>query len=71
MMNDEKQPYGFTPCPECGGQRVVAQCAPTMGVYIQRRWFSSVSPLMASVCTHCGYTMLYATQPDKVNPEKE
>ena len=52
MMNDEKQSYGFTPCSECGGQRVVAKYTPTMGVY-----FSSDDFVLSPFDGTCLYSL--------------
>jgi len=62
-MTDETQSESLTPCPECGGQRVDVPCTGYMG--LQPSW-NSVTRLQAVACTVCGYTALYAQEPQKL-----
>ncbi|HLI91762.1 MAG TPA: hypothetical protein VKV37_23950 [Ktedonobacteraceae bacterium] len=52
-----------TPCPECGGQRVLVQCDPRMAI---RTGVLSFTRLHALTCIECGYTRLYANRPDRL-----
>ena len=62
-MNEGTQQYRPHPCPECGGQRVVVECNARMSLSIST--FSSIF-LQAVSCTNCGYTILYAKDPQKL-----
>lgn len=59
-----------TPCPECGGERVVARLRtqyPRRDVKVaEAAFFPRSSPLRALVCTACGHTSFYATRPEKL-----
>jgi len=66
------------PCPECGGQRVVAEeeerCATRL---IQRGRYtgplgkrSNTSGAFAFVCIQCGYISWYATEPSHLIPDQ-
>jgi len=59
----------LTPCPHCGGERVLAVGTPMMSVANRAltTWRGVPrSNLDAVVCTHCGYTILYARNPSKL-----
>jgi hypothetical protein len=56
-MNSKEQAYIPSPCPECGGRRVVVRCDPRMN--LQASAFRII-PLQALACLNCGYTSLYA-----------
>jgi hypothetical protein len=60
-----------TPCPECGGQRVIAAATQSMRVGrppgFALGWLGT-SPMWAVVCVNCGMTTLYAKEPHKVLP---
>ena len=67
------------PCPDCGGERVWANVdtsGGSSGVTVsvegpKRFGFNTAyTRLTALVCTHCGYTRLYAQEPHKLRPEK-
>ncbi|GCE28342.1 hypothetical protein KDA_38260 [Dictyobacter alpinus] len=53
------------PCPECGGQRVVAQGAERYQVYLRTGLVSSTKTIPVS-CVNCGYTTFYTKNPEKV-----
>ena len=53
----------LTPCPECGGERVIAPCSEEACLVLTL--FSTVS-LQAVTCIECGHTTLYATEPQKL-----
>ncbi len=63
-MNKAIEQAANKPCPECGGQRVVARVS-ARGVFISTGILSSTITIPVS-CTNCGYTTLYAADPDKV-----
>lgn len=58
-----------TPCPECGGERVVAQTTNYMSVYKPGTLARSGSLLKSLVCITCGYTVFYAVEPAKLKPD--
>ena len=62
-MDNETRFPPLTPCPECGGERVIAPCSE--GVNLVLTLFSTV-PLQALTCMVCGHTTLYATEPQKL-----
>ena len=61
---------GANRCPKCGGLMKAATLVTTGALGIKakegrgRLW--DVSSLEAKVCSHCGYTELYATKPEKL-----
>jgi rubredoxin len=61
-MKPETRLYAPSPCPECGGQRVVVACDPRMGLEVT---MLSYVHLVAHVCNVCGYTTFYAEKPEK------
>ncbi len=62
-MNEATQPQRPAPCPICEGERVFTQCAIHMS--LMTGTFDSV-PLNAIACTYCGYTRLFADNPQKL-----
>ena len=64
-MNDAPQPQSQRPrpCPICGGERVLTRCGGYMSLAIGT--FSGVR-LNAIACTNCGYTELFAEDPQKL-----
>jgi predicted nucleic-acid-binding Zn-ribbon protein len=63
-MNEVIEQATNKPCPECGGQRVATQTTST-GVFISTGMMSGTMTVPVC-CTNCGYTTLYAAEPDKV-----
>ena len=53
------------PCPECGGQRIIAESELKNGFLIATGWFTTTKTIPVS-CVNCGYTTLYTQDPHKV-----
>jgi ribosomal protein S27AE len=53
------------PCPECGGQRVIATSEDRHSVFIKTGILFSTEAVPVS-CTNCGYTTFYTEDPSKV-----
>lgn len=64
-MNETIKQAASKPCPECGGQRVVAEIKAQYVVNIPTGLFSATS-VVPVCCTICGYVTLYAKDPSKV-----
>jgi hypothetical protein len=56
------------PCPECGGQRVIAMTHIKTGMSVMTGIFSSTRIIPVS-CTCCGLTTFYAEEPSKVRSD--
>lgn len=67
-MSNQIPPSLPTPCPECSGERVVAQTTDYMSVYKADTLARSGSSLKSLVCTNCGYTVFYAVEPARLKP---
>jgi predicted nucleic-acid-binding Zn-ribbon protein len=68
-MNELPIQPQLKPCPECGGERLQAECGP--GMYLTRsqgkKLFNiSMNALIAIVCTQCGYTVFYTANPSRL-----
>lgn len=72
------QPPMIKPCPECGGTRVWTQVKTYYYFKLVQPWRcvslfsgkSSESNTQAITCLNCGYTALYATEPQNLVPDK-
>lgn len=68
MANAETLPTP-KPCPECGGDRIPADVWGNTALLVsdptKLLGYQTVR-LRAVVCTQCGYTRFYATQPEKL-----
>ena len=62
-MNDATQPQRPRPCPICEGERVLTRCDARMSLVVGT--FDAVQ-LQAIACTYCGYTELFAEDPQKL-----
>ncbi len=73
-MNAQMQRPTPKPCPECGGERVFTKYTkqyPNVEIKLtQPGLFMNTSTIDALTCLTCGYTTLYATQPNKLRPYK-
>ncbi len=77
-MNAQMQRPTPKPCPECGGERTFVkynkQYPNTEIKLVQPHsaygLLMNTSTIDALTCLTCGYTTLYATQPDKLRPYK-
>ena len=79
-MNEQTQRPTPKPCPECGGERIftkynkqylnreikLVQPHSAYGLFLDM----NSSAIDALTCLSCGYTTLYATQPEKLRPYK-
>ena len=79
-MNEQPQEPSLKPCPECGGERTrtkynkqylnseikLVQPHNAYG-FLMNLGSSTIDAL---TCLSCGYTTLYATQPNKLRPYK-
>lgn len=61
-MKPETRLYAPSPCPECGGQRVMVACDPRMGLEVT---MLSTVHFFAQVCTLCGHSTLYVENPEQ------
>jgi len=62
-LNETPEQTQPKPCPECGGERILADCSPSMSVRNPTphtfNLLATPAGLKALICTHCGYTALY------------
>ena len=78
MMDDQTQKPISKPCPECGGERTFVKYGkvyPREEIRLVQPhsaygFFMNTSSIDALTCLTCGYTTLYATQPDRLKPYK-
>jgi predicted nucleic-acid-binding Zn-ribbon protein len=63
-MNERISQAASKPCPECGGQRVIAKYSAAY-TNIPTGMLTSTATIPVS-CTNCGYTTLYTEDPNKV-----
>ncbi len=72
-MNEQTQQPTPKPCPECGGERIHTKYTkqyPAVEIKLTTLLglLKPSSTINALTCLTCGYTMLYAAQPDKLRP---
>ena len=65
-MSDQTTPRIPSPCPECGGSRVICQTWEEGVLIPGTNTRQHCVPWEAHVCTICGYTSLYVTAPQRL-----
>lgn len=74
MTSEQEMQAKLTACPECGGERVLAEALNSVQLVRPGTALPGITNpttrLWAVVCLRCGHTTLYAKKPDVLAPKE-